>query len=122
MQTNFTGKSAQWTGLTQHRGPLLYNAIQESRKQDAHGQRCSADLSRSGQLPQSQFTRDMCPYPISTLVQTVKTLGGCGGGGAVSPVRVAPTQTVEPDCQYLYLHYLPLLHKNPEDRRWGNPA
>jgi len=24
--------------------------------------------------------------------------------------------------RYLCLHYLPLLHKNPEDRRWGNPA
>jgi len=22
-----------------------------------------------------------------------------------------------PDCRYLCLHYLPLLHKNPEDRR-----
>jgi len=27
-----------------------------------------------------------------------------------------------PNCRYLCLHYLPLLHKNPEDRRWGNPA
>jgi len=27
-----------------------------------------------------------------------------------------------PDCRYLCLHYLSLLHKNPEDRRWGNPA
>jgi len=27
-----------------------------------------------------------------------------------------------PDCPYLCLHYLPLLNKNPEDRRWENPA
>jgi len=27
-----------------------------------------------------------------------------------------------PDCRYLCFHYLPLQHKNPEDRRWGNPA
>jgi len=31
-------------------------------------------------------------------------------------------QKGHPDCRYLCLHYLPLLHKNPEDRRWGNPA
>jgi len=27
-----------------------------------------------------------------------------------------------PGPRYLCLHYLPLLHKNPEDRRWGKPA
>jgi len=46
-----------------------------------------------------------------------KPWAGCGGGGAVSSVGVAPTRT-----RYLCLHYPPLLHKNPEERRWGNPA
>jgi len=55
-------------------------------------------------------------------IRPVKNLGGCVGGGTVSPVGVVPTRTVpsQPDCRYF--HYVPLLHKNPEDRRWGNPA
>jgi len=45
-----------------------------------------------------------------------KPWGDCGVS-AVSPVGVAPSH-----CRCLCLHYLPLLHKNPEDGMWGNPA
>jgi len=49
----------------------------------------------------------------------VKNLeGGCGGGGTVSPVEVVPTRTVGTSASIIF----PLLHKKPEDRRWGNPA
>jgi len=44
-------------------------------------------------------------------IRPVKTLGRVVGGGGVNPVEVAATL----DCQYLCLHYLPLLHKNQEE-------
>jgi len=40
-----------------------------------------------------------------------KTWWGCGGGGAVSPVGVAPTRFVGASAS----KYPPLLHKNPEE-------
>jgi len=33
----------------------------------------------------------------------VKNLGGCGGGGAVSPVGVAPTRTVGTSASIIFL-------------------
>jgi len=48
----------------------------------------------------------------------VKNLEGLWGGGAVSPVGVAPTRTVGTSASIIF----PLLNKNPEDKRWGNPA
>jgi len=48
-------------------------------------------------------------------VQSVKTLGDCGRR---CPVGVAPTWTVGTSASIIF----PCSIKNPQDRRWGNPA
>jgi len=42
--------------------------------------------------------------------------------GVVGGAPLVRLGGAHPDCRYLCLHYLPLLHKNPEDMRWKNPA
>jgi len=50
--------------------------------------------------------------------QVKKTLEGCGGGGAVSPVGVAPTRAGGTSPSIIF----PCSIKIQKNKRWGNPA
>jgi len=83
--------------------------------------------NRSAQVYTSNFVNYVfCAFSALTLLvgrqeghpACNKNLGGLWGWVR----RLSGWGGAHPDCRYLCLHYLPLLHKNPEDRRWGNQA
>jgi len=70
---------------------------------------------------------------VLLLVQCFDAVGWLGDSKGIRPVKnlgevVGVRRPLvwlgwcPPGLQYLCPNYLPLLHKNPEDRRWGNPV